>query len=258
MIMNPSQSTSSEPLAPHRRTLLPHIQGGTEAPDVQTANAYTEIAADPAVRKLAMQCRRECEALIQEAGYEHFIAATVMGTAMHGCTPAEWLESELELIRAEAAAIKEEHARASARRRAEKDSRRPLEDAISKRQFAAQARKEGARRLLSELARPRRQERTGENLDRWNALVQAGMTPEQIRLVGDDRGGVGDPAEAESERLQRAESHRIAVHEADRLLEAIAAWRADPLRRIEHLRGVGLDDLLAQFGHAQVAEAQSA
>jgi hypothetical protein len=216
--MNLSQSTSSEPLAPHRRTLLPSVLGGTEAPDEQTANAYAVLSADPAVRKLAMRCRRECEALIRQGGYEHFIAATVMGSAMHGCTPTEWLQSELELIRAEAAAIKEERTRASARRQEAKDWIRPLSAAIAERSMRYPA----ERAVLLERVRLSEGARTST----WKTLREAGLTDAEINAKG------VEPT------IATVDGWRARIKEIERKLAIFAKWSADPLHDVEILRSV--------------------
>jgi hypothetical protein len=230
--MNRPQSPSSNSLAPHRRTLLPSVLGSTEAPDEQTANAYAVLSADPAVRKLAMQCRRECEALIRRAGYEHFLAATVMGTAMHGCTPAEWLESELELIRAEAAAIKAERARANARRQEIKDRLRPLSDEIARRSMHYP---EVRKRLLEKV-----QLSEGARTSTWKKFREAGLTDAEINAKG------VEPT------IATVDGWRARIKEIERELAIFAKWSADPLHNVEILRSVeGLDQFLPAVANAE-------
>lgn len=212
------------------RVLLPPVFGATEAPDAQTARAYKIAAADPKVFLLTRQCVNELLRLVNEAAHDHMLHAAVMGAATGDTTPAQWLEVQLGMLRAEIELSGKERATAADRRRAERDAARPLFEAVNRVSFAATSERDALlRRLQAQRADAPRK-------SRWTELRGAGLSEEEIARLE------LKPEDAEEERQATAWRERIAALDAQ--LAKCRAYGEDPLHDPGHVRGLGFDDLV--------------
>lgn len=121
------------------RMLLPHIMGEGAEPDEPTQKAYRKASYDSEVRSLVSACRAKQGALLRLAGRQHLLHSAVIGAALMGCTPAEWLATHLRTLTAEIEAATREHAVAEARDLARRARQRPLTDEVRRRTVSYEA-----------------------------------------------------------------------------------------------------------------------
>lgn len=212
------------------RVLLPPVLGGAEMPDVETTNAYKLAAADPAVERLIDLCVNELMQLVKGAGADHFAHAAVQGAATLEGTPAQWLEVQLGMLRAEIELTRKERATAADRRRAEREAAKPLFDAVSRLSVAAATERDAV------LGRLQARSSDSPKKSRWTELRAAGLSDEQLARLD-----LRDEDAAEAEQVRQAQA-RLAVLDAQ--LVKCLAYSEDPLHDPEHVRGLGFDDLV--------------
>lgn len=249
--MNQSHTSTWQSVNPSIwRTLLPAILGAAEAADGETINAHRLASADPAVVKLASLCVSELARLVQDGGYEHFISGSIQGGAVAEVTPAQWLETQLGMLRAEIDLLKRERQTAKDRWREAAERARPLVLAVGELSMKAEATRNAAMRHLDGLARSARE--PVSNMARYETLLAAGLTRDQMNTV---MPGIQEAAtELPAQREEQVTKFQAMAQEAERVLVAVKAWADDPLHDVAHLRGIGLDHLVeAQSAHGLVA-----
>lgn len=231
----------NQSLNPSWRVLLPAMLGGTELPDPESTAAYKLAVTDPEVQRLLAACVNELVQLVQEAGADHFATAAVQGAAtLDATTPAQWLETQIGMLRAEIDAAKKERATAMQRRRAEAERRRPLVDAVNRVGAGASAERQALVRHLEALRG------NGPRRSRWNELRSVGLTEEQIAKL--------DLPSQDTDEDHQREKLRRRIAELDAQLAKIRTYGEDPLHDPEHVRGLGFDDIV----DTQVAAATAA
>lgn len=213
------------------RVMQPPLLGGPEMPDAETTAAYKLAVADPVVQRRIAACVNELAQLVKEAGAEHFAAAAVQGAAtLDATTPAQWLETQLNMLRTEIELTRKERSVATERRRAENAAAQPLIDAVSRVAQDAASQREALLRRLDAL---RRHE---SSQSRWTQLRAAGLTEEEIARLA------LKPEEQDPE--QQAVLLRRRIPELDAQLAKCRAYAEDPLHDPEHVRGLGFDGLV--------------
>jgi hypothetical protein len=220
------------------RTLFPAMLGGSELPDAETIKAYKIAAADPNVVRLIGACTSELVRLVTEGGAEHMMHAAVQGAALGDITPAQWLENQLGMFRSEIELVRKERKLTADRRRAEVVSLKRLSDAVQRFTMKASAERDAL------MARVRSAELGGEQPSRWTELRAAGLTDEEIRRVG-----------LPLDRDAQVKAWRDQLAMLDQRLAKCAAFRADPLRDPEHVRGLGFDDLIDGYANQNTVSA---
>jgi hypothetical protein len=221
-------STSSQSLW---RSLLPHTMGSVDVPDAETARAYKLAVADASVRSLVFACANELKQLVEEGASEHFMHAAIQGAAMIETTPAEWLKTQLGMLRAEIESVRHEGRCAKDRRLQENQARKPLADAVDRLGLAAQQERETLSRRLADALGSKIAKKA-----RHQELREAGLSEAEISALK-------LPPEDQAEEEQRAlVRQRIAI--LDEQLARCKAYAVDPLHDPEHARGLGFDDLV--------------
>lgn len=179
---------------------------------------------DATVRNLASRCADALERLVYESAYAHFASMAIEAAHTDGGTPTAWLEQTLQSLEVETAAARIERGRHDARVKAQSDRLEPLKYAVSARLTAY----EGEFLQLAERVRSAKKHPFGPQPEnQYEKLIQAGLKPQQIALVGTE-----NPV---SKILEEAERHkaRIAVLQAE--LPALRAFCADPRCSPVHL-----------------------
>ena len=160
---------------------FPPIVLGIAAP-VSSENIERHCLAirDPAVRSLAMQCVGGLRKQIELAAFPSFISLAVEAAQAEGITSIQWLERELQLIKSEIETTTQEHARFESRRKARADRLQPLKDAVSIRLTSA----ETEIKRLAELVYAADRQPFGAQPNQYQKLIEAGLKPAQIALLG--------------------------------------------------------------------------
>lgn len=231
----------TKPLNPSLwRVLLPPLLGGAQTPDPETAAAFKQAVADPAVQRLIATCVNELLQLVRQGGADHFLHAAVQGAATLETTPGEWLEVQLGMLRAEIEQARKERCVAVDRRRAEYEAAKPLTDAVNRvsMQFTLE-RDNLLRRLEVHRSNAPRE-------SRWTKLRAAGLSDDEISRLD-------LKAEDQDQERQAAEwRERIAALNAQ--IAKCVAYGQDPLHDPEQVRGLGFDHLVdAQLSRATAA-----
>ncbi|MDB5957521.1 hypothetical protein [Ramlibacter sp.] len=216
------------------------LTGGAVLPDVETVRAHKLAVADREVTRLAQSCAYELTRLVEQGALEHFLTGATYGSAALETTPAEWLRVELGKLQAEQQTLKQEGQTAVGRRRAEMERSAPLTRAVGELDFRMTAARGGALRTLDALLRSARE--PVRNISRWQQLLAAGLTVHQMSEVMP--GVESAAAQTAAERDAEVQKHQETLRNADTVLKAIKCWHDDPLHDAEHLRGIGIDDLV--------------
>ena len=191
---------------------------------------------DAAVRNLASRCAAALERLVFESAYAHFASAAIEATQTDGGTPTAWLEQALHSLESETVAAKIDRGRHDTRVKARTDRLQPLKSAVSARLTACEV--EAPR--LAERIRLAEKNPYGDQatVSQYQKLIDAGLKPEQIALVGTENPMSKILAEVECSKA------RIAVLLAE--LPALRAFSVDPRCSPAHLEGLaGFDAQIA-------------
>lgn len=228
------EKITSAPVAPVR--VFAPIRLGDAAPVHSSVIERHALGfGDAAVRNLASRCVAALERLVYESAFAHFASAAIEAAQTDGSTPTAWLEQTLHTLESETAAARIERSRHDARAKARSDRLRPLEFAVSARLTAC----ESEIPQLAERVRSAQKHPFGNQSDSpYQKLIDAGLKPEQIALVGTEN--------LVSKILEEAERHkaRIAVLQSER--PALRAFSADPRSSPAHLEGLaGFDAQIA-------------
>lgn len=188
---------------------------------------------DAAVRRLASQCAATLERLVFENAYASYASRAIEAAHTDGGTPTDWLKQTLQALQAETAIAKTERARHDARVKARSDRLQPLKSAVSVRLMACEV--EIPR--LAERVRSAQKHPFGlQSENQYQKLIDAGLTSEQIALVGTE-----NPV---SKILEEAERHKARIALLQSELPALRAFAADPRCSPLHLEGLGGFDAL--------------
>lgn len=234
------ETTPPEPVMNTAETTLPRYfdqirPGTTEPVDSATIERHALTFGDAKVRVLAGQCVSVLERLTREAAYASFVSRAVEAAQVDGCTPAEWLINTQQAIEEEIDATKQEHSRHDARQKNRMNRLTPLRSAVSQRLTSD----ERELQVLLENVRLAELFPFGnQSENQYQKLIDAGLTPEQIKLTGTE-----NPVSHIAQKAEVAKA-RLALLQAE--LPALWAFSNDPLHSTEHLAGLdGFDALIA-------------
>jgi hypothetical protein len=190
---------------------------------------------DSAVRNLASRCAAALERLVYECGYANFASMAVEAAHTDGGTPTAWLEQALHSLETETAAARIERGRHDARVKARTDRLQPLKSAVTARLTACEV---DIPRLAERVRSAQKHPFGHQSESQYQKLIDAGLKPEQIALVGTE-----NPV---SKILEEAERHKARIAALQAELPALHAFSADPRCSPAHLEGLdGFDALIA-------------
>ena len=215
--------------------VLPAIRlGDTRPVDSSVIEQHCLAVGDQQLRVLALQCVGATRKLLDQGAFASFLSQAVERAPAEGITPDEWLARTLQVIEVEIQATTAEHARFDTRRKSRADRLQPLKDAVSTRLTSA----ETEIKRLAELVYAADRRPFGGQPNQFQRLIDAGLKPEQIALVGTE-----NPVNRVAEDAARAKA-RIEVLQAQ--LPALWAFSSDPQSDHRHLQGLdGFDALIA-------------
>ena len=211
--------------------------GDTRPVDSAAIEQHCLAAGDQQLRGLALQCVGATRKLLDQGAFASFLSQAVERAQAEGITPNAWLERTLQLIKSEIETTTQEHARFESRRKARADRLQPLKEAVSTRLTTS----ETEIKRLAELVNAADRRPFGGQLNQFQRLIDAGLKPEQIALVGTE-----NPTDKIAEDAARAKA-RIEVLQAQ--LPALWAFSSDPRSDPRHLQG--LDGFYALIAAAQ-------
>lgn len=188
---------------------------------------------DAKLRGLAMRTVAELHRLVDQVGMAALISEAVEGAQKHGGSAEEHLQRRLEAVISERTFTKAEFAKADERRTTRMDRLAPLVHAASMRLTHA---KSTLSRLTRRLDLAKAPLPAGQ-ANAYQALIDAGLKPEQIALVG----------EVDPDAARKAEAQRLREQIAELRAEipALQAFSDDPRHDPAHLAGLkGLDELV--------------
>ena len=215
--------------------VFPEIRlGDTRPVDSAAIEQHCLAAGDQQLRGLALQCVGATRKLLDQGAFASFLSQAVEGAQAAGITPNAWLERELQLIKSEIETTTQEHARFESRRKARVARLQPLKSAVSARLTSAEIEING----LAGIVRAAEYRPFGSHPNQFQRLIDAGLKPEQISLVG-----VENPVNKVAEDAAQAKA-RIEVVRAQ--IPALQAFSADPRCNPDHLQGLtGFEALIA-------------
>lgn len=235
---NPTMETvvpaQTAPTAPAR--VFPQIRLGAAGP-VESAVIERHVLAseDRRLQGLAVHCANALTRLAKQGAQASFLSQAIEETLGTDVTPEEWLASTLKAIESEIEATKQEHARHEVRHKARSARLGPLRAAVSARLTAAEVE---IPRLAEKVRSAELHPFGNQAANQYQKLVDAGLKPEQIALVGTENPVSRIAAEAEAAKA------RIEVLQAE--LPALWAFSRDPRSNPDHLNGLeGFDALIA-------------
>lgn len=233
------ETTPPKPAMNTAETTLPRyfspIKLGTAEPvDSGTIERQALVFGNTELQGLAIRCTAALDRLARAAAYTNFMSRAAEASHAHGGTPAEWLTNTLQAIEEEIDATKQEHGRHDARQKTRRNCLTPLELAVGQRLTSH----ERELQVLLENVRLAEQSPFGDQSKNvYQRLIDAGLKPEQIALVG-----IENPVS----KIERdTELAKVRIAELQGELPALWAFSNDPLHSPEHLTGLGFEALIA-------------
>lgn len=222
------------PAAPAR--FLPAVAlGAAEPVHSDLIERHILASENRELQGLATRCANALSQLVALGARASFLSRAIEATQGTDTTPESWLASALQAIESEGQETKMEHIHHEARRKVRSARILPLQVAVSVRLTAAETE---IPRLQNAVRSAAEYPFGGQSENQYQRLSNAGLTPEQIALVGTE-----NPVSKIAERAEQAKA-RLDVLRAE--LPALWAFSTDPRSNPDHLNGLaGFEALIA-------------
>lgn len=161
-----------------------------------------------------------------------------------GCDPEHWLQNDLAEVLAQIEQAEAGRKRADARRVSRSQRVTPLVSAVGKMHTTLVHERETLWKRRHLLSAPL----VGREANPYQRLIDAGLSPEQIALIG-----AAQAPDAARQKDRDRINARLA--ETEPQIAAIERWHASGCRAHEHLAGLGFDHLVAAAQPVDESEA---
>lgn len=222
-------------LAAPARFLHPVALGTAEPVRASSIELHILAIENRELRAAAAVCANALGRLVTHAAMASLLSQAVETARDTNVTPEQWLADKLEAVEEEIELSKMECERLEARCKVRSARTTPLMVAVSWRLTAAET---DIRRLQEIVRNAETHPFGGQAENKFQRLIDAGLSPDQIKLTG-----ISDPVSKIAAEAERAKA-RIAVLQAE--LPALRAFSNDRAGNTAHLAGLqGFDTLIA-------------
>lgn len=181
---------------------------------------------------LACQCRELEIQILRSVGVLAMLSQAVEQAAGEGLQPIEWLKNRVEELTSEQQKAELAKVRVSQRKKARGDQQIPLDIAVGHRSYRLSCERNDLLQRMPLLTH-RKQDFDAP----YQKLINAGLSPEQIKLAG-------GPADPEVKARKQLEECQLRLPAVNAEIARLSAYTADPARNPSHLEGLGFDDLI--------------
>lgn len=243
----PTEQTMNATKTPFQTTQAPTVTppqaGSVKAFNMPVLASEGLLNADTLVRHcaalsttelvgLACQCRELQIQILRSVGVLAMLSEAVERAPSEGLEPVDWLKNRVQELTAAQQKAELAKVRVSQRKKARGDRLIALDIAVGHRSYGLSCERNDLLQRMPLLTH-RKQDFDAP----YQKLINAGLTPEQIKLAG----GPADPEEKDRKQL---EEYRLRLPVVNSELDRLSAYTADPARNPSHLEGLGFDELI--------------